>query len=267
MLFRSEAKAIGAEKAMAEAEAILDAAAKERPAPELRARVFELAEALFQSIRAQLSVERYQAIGAERGANLDAIDMPLTEAGWLKSRFAAIRKLAESERLAAIDAILSRTDPGPGGFYDDLGDPERQPHLVRGPGWEKDPAFYSSSLTGFGFRAAGPDRSLPKAWWTHAETLLDTPLQLHYAGLDKSTAYRVRVVYGRERLGNKIRLTANDRFEIHTGATRALEPLEFDVPPEATAGGELTLTWTQAPGSGGTGRGCQVAEVFLLRKR
>src|SRR5262249_54940537 len=142
-----------------------------------------------------------------------------------------------------------------------------QPHLVRGPGWEKDPAFYSSSLTGFGFRAAGPDRSLPKAWWTHAETLFDTPLQVRYTALDKSATYKVRVVYGRERLNNKIRLTASDRFEIHSGVTRGLEPLEFDVPPEATAGGELTLTWTQAPGSGGTGRGCQVAEVFLLRKK
>jgi hypothetical protein len=262
-----EAKTLGAEKAMSDAEAILDGAAKERAAPELRARVFELAEALFQSIRAQLSVPRYAALAAERGANLDSIDVPLTEAGWLKSRFAAVRKLPEGERLAALDAVLMRTDPGPGGFYDDLGDPERRPHLVRGPGWEKDPAFYASSLTGFGFRAGGPDLSLPKAWWTHAESLYDAPLMVRYTGLDKSAAYRVRVVYGRERAGTKIRLVANDKLEIHASVSKALEPLEFDIPPEATAGGELTLTWTQAAGSGGTGRGCQVAEVFLLRKK
>jgi hypothetical protein len=262
-----EAKTLGADKAMSEAEAILDPAAKAPAAPELRARVFELGEALFQSIRAQLSVPRYAALAAERGANLDSIDVPLTEAGWLKSRFAAIRKLPEGERLAAIDAVLTRTDPGPGGFYDDLGDPQRQPHLVGGPGWEKDPAFYASSLTGFGFRAGGPDRTLPKAWWTHAESLYDTPLSVRYTGLDKTAAYRVRVVYGRERAGTKIRLVANDKFEIHASVNKTLEPLEFDIPPEATAGGELTLTWTQAPGTGGTGRGCQVAEVFLLRKK
>src|SRR5262249_30818449 len=57
-----EAKSLGAQRAMADAEAILDRAAKEPVATDLRARVFELAEALFQSIRAQLSVERYQAI-------------------------------------------------------------------------------------------------------------------------------------------------------------------------------------------------------------
>ena len=38
------------------------------------------------------------------------------------------------------------------------------------------------------------------------------------------------------------------------------------VDAEATAGGKLTLEWTQDPGAGGTGRGCQVAEVWLLKK-
>ena len=53
---------------------------------------------------------------------------------------------------------------GPGGFYDDLGDPKRQPHLVRGEGFDTDPAFYVSSLVSFGFRGAGPDPSLPRSW-------------------------------------------------------------------------------------------------------
>src|SRR5205814_1130355 len=65
-------------KAVEEAEAILSRAAKEPVAPHLRMRVSELAEALFQSIHAQLSVPKYQAIAIERGANLDGIDAPLT---------------------------------------------------------------------------------------------------------------------------------------------------------------------------------------------
>ena len=43
--------------------------------------------------------------------------------------------------------------------------------------------------------------------------------------------------------------------------------VEFDIPAAATAGGELILTWTAEAGRGGTGRGCQVAEVFLMKKR
>src|SRR5262249_35000211 len=58
---------------MNRAEQIL-ARASERTATDLRARVFELAEALFQSIRMQLSVPRYKAISTDRGANLDTID-------------------------------------------------------------------------------------------------------------------------------------------------------------------------------------------------
>ena len=42
--------------------------------------------------------------------------------------------------------------------------------------------------------------------------------------------------------------------------------MEFDIPREATRNGSLTLTWTVEPGRGGNGRGCQVAEVWLIRK-
>src|SRR5262249_39973678 len=163
----------------------LDRAQKEPAAPELRARVFELAEALFQSIRMQLSVPRYHAIAVDRGANLDTIDFPLNSAGWLKKRFAAVRALdKEEERLAQLAGPRRRPGPGPGGFSDSLGDPERQPHLVRGEGFARDPAFYATSLVGFGFRGAGPDRELPAAWWKHAEALYDAPLKLRYTGLD-----------------------------------------------------------------------------------
>src|SRR6185503_20187739 len=52
----------GSLAAMTNAMRILDRATTEPVASDLRARVFELAEALFQSIRMQLSVPRYQGI-------------------------------------------------------------------------------------------------------------------------------------------------------------------------------------------------------------
>jgi hypothetical protein len=250
-----------------EAEGILFRATQEPAAPDLRARVIELAEALFQSIHAQLSVPRYQAIAVERGANLDGIDLPLVDLAWLRKELAAIKGLPdEPARLARLDAILSSTEPRPGSYYDALGDPARRPHLARNKKWADDPAFYETPLTGFGFRGAGADPSRPRAWWTHAETLYDTPLQLRYTGLDQKAAYRVRVVYGRERLTMKIRLVANENTEIHGYLGRAYEPLEFDIPAAATASGTLTLSWNQEPGGGGAGRGCQVCEVWLLKK-
>jgi hypothetical protein len=258
------ARTLGAGRAMDEADAILGRATSDLVTSR-RARLAELAEALFQSVDLQLSVAKYQAIAVERGANFDRIDTPLSDAGWLKAQLAAIRRLDdESARLDRIDAVLDRADPGPGGFYDDLGDPENQPHLVRGTGPAEDPAFYTTSLVGFGFRHPGPDPTTPRAWWNHAESLYDAPLVLRYRGLDRSAAYRVRVVYAQER-GRKVDLIADDRFEIHGRLVRPFEPLEFEIPAGATADGELTLKWTQEPGGGGSGRGCQVAEVWLLR--
>jgi len=285
-----EARSMGALTAMAQAEAILDRAVTERTATDLRARVFELAEALYQSIRMQLHVERYKAIAVGRGANLNTIDFPLNNRLWLKKRFSEIRQpfkdaaseaAPESERLKQIDAIVNWTNPGPGGFYDDLGNLTRQPHLVREPGFAKDPAFLESSIltvvnptdssgartvfgdftpTGMGLLPEGP-----RSWWDLAESFYDTPLKMRYTGLDRTAQYSVRVVY----VGDKSRdmkLVADDKFEIHPLIKKESRPLEFDIPLQATADGELNLTWTQAPGSRGAGRGTQVAEIWLIKK-
>ena len=100
---------IGSLEAMKQAEAILDKAATDKVKPEWRARAFELAEALYQSIRMQLSVEKYQAIAIRRGANLDQIDNPLNNSGELKKRFDKTRKLqSENERLDKIADILKQ---------------------------------------------------------------------------------------------------------------------------------------------------------------
>ena len=260
------APVIGSRLALDLAQAALDRGLAQPISQDWRARVFELAEALYQSIRAQLSVPRYQAIRVGRGANLDTVDMPLNDRIWLSGQFANIRKLAsEQDRLNVIEAVLNRTNPGPGGFYDDLGNLLRQPHLVRGKGYENDPAHLESSLVGFAIRDEWMD--MPLAWWRHAEALNDAPLQLRYDGLDPAAQYRVRVVYAGDSPQVRIELQA-DGVEVHGLLERPVpfESLEFDVPQSATGDGGLTLTWRGEPGRGGNGRGTQVAEVWLLKK-
>jgi len=213
----------------------------------------------------QLSVPRYQAIAVGRGANLDAIDYGLNNRVWLKNRFDEIRRMAdEPERLHAIDAIVNWTNPGPGGFYDDLGNSAQQPHLLPGEGFERDPEFRHSALTGFGSKR--PDLGWRVSWFDDAESLFDEPLRLRYTGLDPEAHYRVRVVYGGDMPRVPIRLVANGNVEIHPFRLRQDPPLpqEFDIPVEATRGGALTLEWTRPPGVGGNGRGCQVSEVWLI---
>lgn len=258
----------GGDTAIDRAEQALDSAVTHKPAQTLRGRVFELAEALFQSVRMQLSVERYKAIAVSRGANLDAIDTPLNNRAWLKQRFAGIRKMAPSERQAAIREILDWTNPGPGGFHDDLGDTAAEPHLVRGLPYAQDPAFLKSPFTGF---AINPDTQIGPwrtSWLRHAETLHETPLTMRYNHLDPAARYKVRIVYGGENASVDLRLVADGRFEIHSyrPKDRPVRPVEFDIPGEATADGKLTLRWEHKPGLGGNGRGTQVAEVWLIRR-
>jgi hypothetical protein len=262
-----QARQIGSALALNEAEAVLDRAKTHPVSQDWRARVFEYAEALFHSIRMQLSVERYAAIAVERGANLDSIDVPLNNAPWLKERFAEIRSLFdEAERLKKIEEILNWTNPGPGGFYDDLGRPHRQPRLLAGAGFGGDPAFHESPRTGFAFPHNGR-----VSWRCHAEALYDLALEMRYTRLDPSSRYRLKVIYAGDSPQAKLRLWAaadGQEWEIHPfiPKDRPIRPLEFDIPQEATASGTLTLKWQAEPGLGGNGRRCQVSEVWLMRK-
>jgi hypothetical protein len=252
------ARRVGSLVAIAEAEKALDRAVTRPTAEDLRARVFELGEALFQSIHMQLSVGRYKAIGVDRGATLDTLDRPLNSRGWLKERFENIRRTdSETGRLKQIDEIVNWTDPGPGGFYDDLGNVSCQSHLVRGPGFAEDPECFRSALTHFEDVPQGR-----KSWWDQSLALFDAPLKVHYSGLEPGARYKARVVYGR----GVIRMVAGDGAEVHPPLRKPYERLEFDVPAGATAGGNLTLSWYGQSGRGGNGRGCQVAEVWLIKK-
>ena len=186
------------------AESILNRADARTNADRLEARVNELAEALFQSIGMQLSVEKYRAIEVGRGANLDELNVPLNNRVWLKDRFAELRKLSdEAAMLRGIDKITHWTDPGPGGFYDDLGDPSNQPHLVRPGSYAKDPGYLETPFIGF--------NSVPawrRSWCTHVDGRYQTPVTMHYRDLDPRARYKLRVVYAGDNFEAPVRLVA-----------------------------------------------------------
>lgn len=261
--------------ALAAAERMLDRVEQESVQTDWRQRIHELAEALFQSISMQLSVTKYRAIAVDRGASLDTLDVPLNNRLWLKQRFAEIRKLgSEADRLRAIEQIVNWTNPGPGGFYDDLGNLARQPHLMPGLSFEADPGRMQSARVSFAHgpvvEEQNPAVAHPRrvSWMDHAEPLYDTPLTMRYDGLDPTALYEVRVVYAGDNFRRKIRLLANDTLEIHPylGRPVPIRPLEFTIPAEATRQGELKLTWFGEPALGGNGRNCQVSEVWLIKK-
>jgi hypothetical protein len=251
-----------------EADKMLSGATTNPAGAFLSARVRELGAALFQSIRMQLAVTRYGGEAVVRGANLETLETPVTDIAWLRAQITEIRKLgAPNDQVRAIRKLLERTDPGPGGFYDQLGNPGNREHLVLGPGGEKDPEFRDSALTGFSY----PDyfgAQIPMAWKSWAESLFDAPLKMQYRGLDSTAQYRVRVVYSGDTPRLRLLLVANEKYEIHPLMTRSWppKPVEFDIPAEATSGGRLDLAWTREQGLGGNGRGTQVSEIWLIKR-
>jgi hypothetical protein len=270
-----EASSVGAVTALADAEKILERAENDHVLTGLRMRVHELAALLFQSISMQLSVEKYKAIAVDRGANLDTLDFPLNNRTWLKARFEKIRSLSsEADHLKAIQEIVEWTNPGPGGFYDDLGNVAKQPHLVTSLSFAEDPSRMQSVRIDFEEdmvwdepeETAGTARRI--SWIDHAESLYDTPLRMRYTGLDPKARYKLRLLYGGDNAKRKIRLVANGSTEIHPYLTKPypFSPIEFSIPAAATVGGELDLTWFAEQGLGGNGRGCQVSEAWLIRE-
>ena len=180
-------------------------------------------------------------------------------------KFADIDRMkSEEEKLAGIAAIVNYTNPGPGGFYDDLGDPSHEPHLVLGHGWKGDPQLYETTINGVADMI--PNDSLRVSWINYAETLYDSPLEMIYPNIDPRLRYKVRITYGGEGYSLPLRLVANDTLEIHSARKRATNPeiVEFDIPQEATRSGKLDLKWTRPSGIGGGGRGLQLAEVWLI---
>lgn len=260
-----DAHRTGSLPAMDAASQALTAPLADPPSSDLRNRVFQLAEALYQSIRMQLDSRLYRGIPG-RGTNLDTIDSPLNNRLWWEDQFTAVRALAsEKDRLGRLDSLLNRSTPPPGGLHDLLGDPRQRPHLVTGAGWKGDPYSLESPRTGFRVVSG-----VPIEWWSFAETQYVTPLKMHYKALNPNARYRVRVVMAGDVSTStrklSLRLMADGKYQVHDYLEKPvpLRPVDFGVPVEATQDGELELEWSLNPqAASGNGRGCQIAEVWL----
>jgi hypothetical protein len=199
------------------------------------------------------------------------VDYPLNDRPWLKEQFAQIRTLpSEEARLAAIHQIVNWTNPGAGGYYLDLSNAYHCPYLVDTLPYEVDPGFYRSPHRRFPYWK--DKRPFRRAWRAYTGCLADFPLRLHFPALDANAKYKVRVVYSDTEEGSKIRLDAaganNEAVEIHGYITKTLppEPLEFDIAPAATRGGDLMLSLSREPGLGGLGAGHEISEIWIIKQ-
>lgn len=271
-----EAARLGAAEAARRVEQILARATTEPVAQDYRLRCEELADRLFETIGYQLTVTRHYAIAQDRGAFIDAINAPLNDVRYLRIRCAMILEAKdEPSRLAIIDEMLNRTNPGPGGFYDNLGSYRSDRRIDPGQGWETDPGYLCSPRTAHavyllsGKQAEVEAKELggiPLAWINHKNVLNETPLIVRYEGLDPGSDYRVKVAYVGEigveaHKSSRVRVTAGDHVLEESlpvnGATVTLR--ESFIPREAIREGRLELTFLRIKGT----KRMNIGEIWL----
>lgn len=253
----AQAPVIGADSAMHSAERLL-ATADASPEPALRERIVALCDSLFHSIALQTSVPKYKASGNERGAVLDFLDRPLNNRWFLEDNFKRIRQLPPAQQLTALDTLARWTNPGPGSFYDDVGNVSRSPHVVRAESLESDPLMLRSDNPGFDWWDGGMSRK--RLSWMVS---MRWPHSMLYEQLDAAAHYTVRVTGNGECL-----LRANGEKLTPTIYGKGIgEIKEFPVPQALTRQGRLLLTFDAIDEEHLNWRQhSRVTEVWLIKK-
>ena len=254
-----EAEAEGSEVVMTEALAMLARADSEPVHPEWRARILEICEGLHESIGMQLSVERHGASSPQRGALMDFVDLPVNDRWWIEDEFERIGRMpSEEQKVARLLTLATWESPGPGSFYDDIGNVEQSPHVLRGEGFDTDPLFERTPNPFFQWWDNGRSRTR-RAWQSdiHWPTLV-------YRGVDPNARYTVRVNgVGPHLLRMDGELVQPAAAPQELGAFRT-----YPVPPGAISDSVLTLTWDDPDEGKEHWRmwGSRVNEVWLLKR-
>ncbi len=255
----NHAPSMGSEAAMVQASVVLNTVTTQPVSPQLRARIVDLCARLFHAIGLQSSVEKYFAIDEQRGAVLDFVDYPLNNRWWLEDQFAEIRRLnVETAKLERLHRLATWEQPGPGSFYDCVGDLNKSPHVVR---CGLDPGKPTQ------LKDVGPtfwwwDHGMSRARLTWQVTMW--PVAIVYEALDPDAKYVVRSSgYGQSLLrieGELIQPTLNGR--------KMGEFKEFPVPDKYVRKRRITLTWDlPADESNLNWRDTsRLAEVWLLKQ-
>jgi hypothetical protein len=232
------ARAAGSEKAIDEALDTLKLAETAPARPDLASRITQLCDDLYRSVGLQTSVAKYHASGSERGTVLDFLNYPLNNRWWLEDELARVRKLpAEDERAARLETLANWEHPGPGSFYDDIGNVAKSPHEGRneklaGPLLDVD----NMPLPGFMFWVENNPLARARQSWFSDEAW---PKALIYTALDPQADYLVRTTG----CGDCLLRVNGIRLVPTLDGKQVGEIKEFPVPRGIYRNGTITVTF------------------------
>ncbi|WP_157898787.1 hypothetical protein [Luteitalea pratensis] len=231
-----DASTSGASAAATRARAVLAEADTPGPHEALRTRIVDLGAALFKSIGMQLDTPNYKASGTERGAVLDFLAYPLNDRWWIEDEVAKALSLSdEAARVARLVTIGGWDSPGPGSFYDDIGNIARSPHVQKARvSGANPPELEDGPSPHFTWEDDG--RSRKRLSW---QVSLRWPIALVYEQIDPQASYVVRLN------GNgQVRLRINGApVAARHDSTMLGDPKEFVVPADAVRSRRIVLTF------------------------
>ena len=255
----ADASKLGSATTMSQTAKVLNLAVERPISPDLRARIYDLCAKLFHSIGLQSSVPKYYAINEERGAVLDFVDYPLNNRWWLNDEFSKIAALnSEEAKILRLQELAAWENPGPGSYYDDLGNLDKSPRVVR---YEADSALPAL------IREAGPtfwwwEQGMSRARLSWQVTMW--PIAVVYEGLDPKATYVVRSTgYGQALL----RIN-NESVRATIIGKKMGDYSEFPVAAKYFKDRKLILTWDKPVNEKALNwrERSRLAEVWLLKK-
>ena len=254
----ADAPKLGSGIAMTQAMEVLNLAVKEPLSPDLRARIYDLCDKLFHSIGLQTSVTKYYAINEQRGAVLDFLDYPMNNRWWLEDEFEKIKTLnSEDAKIHRLHELATWENPGSGSFYDNVGNIDKSPHVVREAN-NGIPSLLTEAGTTFWWLNNGKSRA--RLTWQ----VTMWPIAVVYEGLDPNATYLVRSTgYGQALLrinGERVPPTVYGK--------KMGEYKEFPVAPQYLKNRKLILTWDKPNDEDHLNwrDRSRLAEVWLLKK-
>ncbi len=224
--------------------------------------------------------EESNALYGVRSEGLVSLDHDFIGLGWLKRQLERAQAAGGKDKRELLWTIAHYEDPGPGGFYDNLGTFEHAPHLVNGYPYDHGQPYVGDMLD------EGNRISQRTMGYTQDE---ERGLELRYEGLAPQARYRIRFTLVRPWFQPRYAHRMNQKAQsIYADGIPLAEGLElpekmsdfftFDIPPEATSDGVLTITFRKMPdvaagdrvsieqwrNCGGWGTLC--SEVWLMKR-
>ncbi len=170
--------------------------------------------------------------------------------GWLRRQLERAKQAEGPERAELLQMIVDYENPGPGGFYDNLGTFNPAPNVANGYPYDHGQPYVPMMLS------EGNRPSQRSMHFTQDEA---EGVALHYENLDPAAQYRVRFTFVRPWYQSRYAMRMNQKSQTILADDIVLAQNQelpeqmsdfftYDIPAEATADGKLDIKLRKAKG-------------------